>query len=238
MPKAFIKEQKDIPEGREADYEAVEDDEGFRLIVEEGNGYQLAKVGELQSGLIKQREETAGFRRKLGEANAELKKLQVARGEEGKLTAEEKEGYENQIGMLSKQNASLKDSHKRATLRAIADKAIEDNKGDSRLLRPHVMGVLAAEYDDAGSLVVKVIDENGSPIFSKQPDRANQPITPGEHVRAMRSDATFSKMFLGTGKKGTDAPADGTPREHKDSETLNKLSPTEAINRLRAEQTA
>lgn len=145
----------------------------------------------------------------------ELKQNPVEGRVKAQLEAREKALKEKFDKDLSEKENMAKDLQRQLEnhlVNSTATAAIASQKGNVRLLLPHVLSQIKVERDQkSGNFVAKVVDKDGNPRISlKSGSTENMSID--ELVESMRSDDTYMAGFEGTRASGTGAQGSGSGR--------------------------
>jgi len=218
---AIVDSLDSVPESLREDY--VEKDGKFVLKALEGYvpSDQVEDVSGLKSALNKERDAAREAQRKIRQIQEqysgfdldELKELREAQAkaeEDRQRKAGEWDSLKNQLvtkhnedrSAWDKEKSDLLDAFGRQMKETAALQAISDNKGNTALLKPHVLAALKIERDDNGMFVTRVVDDAGSARMNGD----GQYLSVSDYVKDLRDQETFAGAFLGTGSSGGGTP--------------------------------
>jgi len=210
-----------------------ETDNGFILDVEANDGYALEDVGGLRSALSKERalkqeaEKRAGQYSKLGDLDADTIEQKLNRLQELEALDPTKEAdkiadaklkslqeqmstkHQKELEALKGEAGKYQSQLNRVLIDDSAKSAILAAGGDAdtvTFMLPYVKESLRLR--DAGEgFITEVVDANGHPQIG---DSNGNPMTVGQLVESMKSQATWSKAFPGKNKSGGGRSSDIT----------------------------
>lgn len=193
-------------------------DELFKQLLENEEGKKLIEqyVESQKAPLVNKRDELLGELKSL-KKNSEvmqmqLKELQSAQAPkkeepaqpEQKVTPKE-EHLVKELENKEKTINSIKQSLIREKVDVSLTKAIEEHKGISELLKPHLNGRIKADYSDNGEIVITILDQKGNPMFKN-----GEPASITDLVEEYKSNAIFGRAFESSGVSGSGTRGNGS----------------------------
>jgi hypothetical protein len=152
-------------------------------------GLAPEKIKELADAAQKAEEE-----RQKAEGNWDTLKNTLNEQHKGQLAEKDKA-----IGGLTSQVEELMVDN-------VATQAITAEKGDAKLLLPHIKAHTKV-VQESGKFVTKVVDEKGNVRIAN--DGSGNPMTIAQLVVEMKADQSFGRAFDGSGATGSGAPNKG-----------------------------
>jgi hypothetical protein len=213
-----------VPEDLRGDY--VEKDGKYMLKALEGfvPGDQVEDVTGLKSALQKERENAREAQRKYRQMQEqysgydveELQQLREAQakaeedrakkaGEWDSLKTQLVTKHNDEKSAWEKEKAELMNAFSNQLRETAALQAISENKGNTALLKPHVLAALKVERDESGKFVTHVVDDAGGARMNSD----GKYLSVSDYVKDLRDQETFAGAFLGTGSSGGGTPPGG-----------------------------
>jgi hypothetical protein len=91
---------------------------------------------------------------------------------------------------------------KDAKVRSTVKRALTEAKGDADLLMPHITSRIKSELNDAGDVVITVLDEKGGPMLVGSEAK---PASVKDLLETMKKNTSFAKAFAASGISGSGA---------------------------------
>lgn len=226
-----------MPEPLRKEYAEMTDSPGtYAPQLEFGDtGLGLAKVGELQTALNKERSTARDATNKLKafegidaakakaalEFHSKYEQGELNDEQAARLQAREKqllEKYEAQAAAITKKladnetAATAREKHLLSQLdlnmrRSTVRAAIAKHGGSLRLLEPVVLSHSRMIEED-GKFITQMLGEDGNPILSRRAGSTTEPMDADEYVEMMKTDREFAQAFSGSGSSGAGTGSD------------------------------
>lgn len=116
--------------------------------------------------------------------------------------------YKTELSDKDTKIAGLMDQVKGHTIDSVALTAINEHKGNMKLLMPLILQNTTVEEDDAGKWVARVMKADGTIRITPQTGKTHK-MTVTELVEEYRKDDTFKACFAGAGAQGGGAGNEG-----------------------------
>lgn len=213
-------ENQDVEETQEVDYEkykALEEEaqkmrEYLKKANEEAKNYRLKAKQYEEAGYSP--DELKELRRK--EMERQQKELE-RKGDFNKLREQLTTEFQRKEEEYKKQIESLKSSMEKTLIQRDVTAAIAKHDGIETLLRPHVENNVRLVENDDGTMVARVFDSDGSPMFNSR----GEYMTVDEYVASLREHEDFGVAFRGRGQSGSGSRSASTggkqpiPKKHR-----------------------
>lgn len=105
-------------------------------------------------------------------------------------------------------------------------------KGSARLLLPHIRSKTRVVEGEDGKFKLEVLGDDGKPRVNGE----GKPIGLTDLIGELRKDKEFGGAFTGTGSSGSGAPAGGGGPAGGGDRSMEGLSPTERLTKVRQAQ--
>lgn len=183
------------------------DPEQFKALQEEAERMRaaLAKANrEAKEYRLKAKEfEKAGFTpeelREIREKEERRKLQELERKQDfNKLKETLTSQFQQKEKEYQAQIESLRSSMEKTLIQRDVTSAIAKNEGIEPLLRPHVESRVKLMENEDGTLVARVVDSDGSPMFNAK----GEYMTVEEYVATLKEDEVFGAAFRGRGQSG------------------------------------
>lgn len=197
---------------------------GFALERKIGDRLSFEDLGGLKSALEKERTNVRNLTTQLKPfegidpkkaKEAVAKVAEMANWDPDKEVAEKIKSREEQL--VSKHNDVVKEKEGTITrlngqlenllVVSAATEAITTEKGNIKLLMPHVRQHVRMRATDSGQLIAEVIDKDGNPRVG---DAQGNPMTIPQLIQEMKKSDDFAAAFEGTGNSGGGSGGSGT----------------------------
>lgn len=120
------------------------------------------------------------------------------KGEWEKLKNQLTEQFEREKQQYEEQLNKMKSSMEKNVVEKEVVNAINKHEGISRILEPHVKSAVQLVEEDDGTMVPRVVDNDGSPKFNTK----GEYMSVDEYVATLREDEEFGVAFKGRGQSG------------------------------------
>jgi len=247
---AILQSVDDLPEDLKTHY--VEKDGKFFLDVTAVDGHSLENVAALKQALSKERAAAKRFHEELKafegldaqDVRSSLEELEHLReSRKGPTTDEIRRTAFEQATKEWQKKVEAKDQELRSVtsqleevlIDATAVKALAENKGNPKLLLPHVKGSVRLRKTDDGKYVSEVVDRDGNTRLSSR-GGSTEAMTIDELIKEMSTSDDFAAAFAGSGATGSGST--GSDRSTSSSrvtrlDMLEKMDPARRIDEIR-----